>query len=737
MRSSSTGTEPAMQTRLAPALLQSHSGSVCAVRQERTRILVVDDEMVTRMRLRRLLESNGYIVDEAENGREALTRIYAESFDLILMDISMPLMDGFWALRMIRQRFTQGDLPVVMMTSSDDREQVIESFDRGANDYVAKPIDAAVSIARIKNQVLIKESQRKLRASEERYALTAKGTNDGMWDWCLLTGDLYLSPRYREMVGRHEEEWHPSGAEWMDLIHDEDRKRAVRDLEAHLCGETSHFETELRMRDSDNSFRWMLCRGLAVRDNNGIAARIAGSLTDITEGKVADALTGLPNRTLFRERVKRCVSQLASGSKRSFAVMYMDVDDFKLINDNYGHDAGDEFLIALAKRLENTLRDSDAILARLGGDEFGILIEEIRTENDAVSIAKRLEEKMAAPFTVANRELLTRGSIGIAIGARGEDQECPTAEELLSRADTAMYHAKHKTENKYSVFLDSMHAENALRLELGGDLRTAIARDELDVHYQPIVSLEAGEVAGFEALVRWTHPEHGNVRPDIFIPVAESNGLVVEIGKWVLYNACRKAAEWQAEHQKRVMISVNVSIVQLSTQDFAQTVADVLEETGLSPELLKLEVTESLLMQNPENTIEILRRIQEMGVTLSIDDFGTGYSSLSYLHQMPLNVLKVDRSFVSRMNESHKHLAIVRSIIALANSLELEVIAEGVETPEQLQRLQQLGCNMVQGYLIDRPRPAEEAGQILTQFDFRQYMPTQEHTDEGTPYAAL
>lgn len=710
---------------------------MCVVRRERTRILVVDDEIVTRMRLRRLLEEHGYVVEEACNGRHALTRIFSESFELVLMDISMPVMDGFWALRMMRQRFSQGDLPVVMMTSSDDREQVIESFDRGANDYIAKPIDAAVSIARIKNQVLIKESQRKLRASEERYALTAKGTNDGMWDWCLVTGDLYLSPRYREMVGMHEEEWLPNGAEWLELIHDEDRKRAVRDLEAHLCGETSHFETELRMRDSENSYRWMLCRGLAVRDSQGIAARIAGSLTDITEGKVADALTGLPNRTLFRERVKRCVSQLVSGSKRAFAVMYMDVDDFKLINDNYGHDAGDEFLIALAKRLENSLRDSDAILARLGGDEFGILIEEIKTVDDAVAIAKRLEEKMAAPFMVAERELLTRGSIGIAIGSRGEDENCPTAEELLSRADTAMYHAKQMTEHKYSVFQDAMLAENALRLELGGELRTAIANEELDVHYQPIVSLEAGEVAGFEALVRWTHPEHGNVRPDVFIPVAESNGLIVDIGRWVLLNACRQATDWQVEHQKRVMISVNVSIVQLSTQDFAETVADVLEQTGLPPELLKLEVTESLLMQNPENTIDILRRIQKMGVTLSIDDFGTGYSSLSYLHQMPLNVLKVDRSFVSRMNESHKHLAIVRSIIALANSLALEVIAEGVETPEQLQRLKQLGCNMVQGYLIDRPRPADEAGEILTKFDFREYLPVQDYTQDGPQYAAL
>lgn len=492
----------------------------------------MDDERITRMRLCRLLSKQGYSVLEASSGREALRIIQSEPVDLVVLDIFMPEMDGFRTIRMLRLMLDRSELPVVMMTSCEGREQVVAAFDSGCNDYIGKPIDEQVAIARIKNQLLVKEALLRVRESEERYALATRGTNDGMWDWNLLTGELYLSHRWLAMVNMESADWKPNGADWMELIHHEDKRRVLSDLEAHLCGQTQHFESELRMRDGDDRYRWMLCRGLAVRDKSGQACRIAGSLTDITEGKVADALTGLPNRILFRDRVSRCVEQFERYPHKMFAVIYMDVDDFKLINDHYGHDAGDEFLVSLARRLESSLRKSDAVLARLGGDEFAILIENISSIEGAMRIAERLQEKMAAPFQIADREIFTRGSMGLAFSTAGCDSL--SAELLLSQADAAMYHAKRKSDNKICVFRDQMHAENAVRLELGGDLRLAIEHDELSLHFQPIVSVENRETVGFEALVRWEHPVHGNVPPGKFIPIAESNGLIVEIGTWVL-----------------------------------------------------------------------------------------------------------------------------------------------------------------------------------------------------------
>ncbi|XZE55224.1 GGDEF/EAL domain-containing response regulator [Planctomycetaceae bacterium SH139] len=671
-------------------------------------ILVVDDEQVTRLRLNHILSGVGYKVLEACNGRDALEIVKSTSIDLVLMDICMPVLDGFRTLRLLRQMHSMADLPVVMMTASDRSAQILEAFEDGASDYVSKPIDGQVAIARIRNQLLAKNAQRQLRESEERYALAARGTNDGMWDWNLATGELYLSPRWRSMLSIESPDFNPTGSQWMELIHFEDRRRVSKDLELHLLGETSHFETELRMCDSNGGYRWMLCRGLAVRDSEGTACRIAGSLTDITEGKVADGLTGLPNRILLRDRIQRCIEQLSRRTGAGFALIYMDMDDFKLINDNLGHDSGDEFLVGIARRLETTLRKSDAVIARLGGDEFAVLLENVHTINEAIAVAERMHEKLNQPFAVAEREMLTRASMGIVLATSAEPQDI-TAEILLSRADAAMYEAKKQSDVPYCVFREEMIRENAMRLELGGELRSAIMRDELSLYYQPIVGVAERAIVGFEALLRWHHPVHGNIPPSDFILIAEANGLIVEIGAWVLETACRQANQWRTEYQRDLMISVNVSVRQLACQDFAEMVAQTLAKTGLPPQLLKLEVTESLLMQDPENTIEILNRLRESGVTIGIDDFGTGYSSLSYLHQMPLDILKIDQSFVIRLEESEKHLAIICSIIALAKSLGLKVIAEGVETESQLLRLQEVGCHMMQGYYLARPQPAEIA----------------------------
>ena len=676
-------------------------------------VLIVDDEQVTRLRLQHLLRAIDCECLIGKNGREALEIVSAHDVDLILLDIQMPELDGFKTLRLLRQLYDCSRVPIIMMTATECREQIVEVFESGANDYIQKPIDDVVVSARIKNQLILCRAQRELKESRERYALAAKGTNDGLWDWNLLTGELYLSPRWRTMVGRDSQDWMPSGAEWMQLIHHEDRKRVGHELEAHLCGETSKFETELRMEDGKHSYRWMLCRGLAVRDTDGLAYRIAGSLTDITEGKVADALTGLPNRTLFIERLCRCVEQFERRPSWQFAVIYMDMDDFKLINDHFGHEVGDQFLIMVAERLESALRKSDSMVARLGGDEFAVLVQGIRKRDEIVSIAMRIHELVSQPFPIADREIVTRASMGIAFGSKDADGNPLPGDTLLSHADISMYEAKKQDSQPYCIFRPDLVAENATRIELATDLRYAIEREELHLEYQPIISLDSRQTVGFEGLLRWTHPVHGAVSPAKFIGVAESNGLIIELGRWVLERACLQAAEWGKSTEREIVISVNASIRQLAFSGFENHVCDAVEQANLNPRCLKLEVTESLMMQNPALTIEMLNNLRRSGITIGIDDFGTGYSSLAYLHQMPLDVLKIDRSFVSRMLDAPKHLAIIRSIVALAKSLGLKTIAEGVETIEQAEQLRESGCDMLQGFYFSKPLPKEEAIKLV------------------------
>ncbi len=692
--------------RDAPKQMPTVSGSPAV---SAGKILVVDDEMVTRKLLAHHLEIAGYEILTAENGQEALTSMNSNKPDLVLMDISMPVMDGLSTLRMMRQMHGSTDLPIIMMTSSLEEAQVVGCFDAGASDYLAKPIQQASLIARIEAQFKLMRALEALRESEQRYALASQGTRDGIWDWNLDTGEIYLSPRWIAMVGIEDPNWVAHGTSWLELVFHEDRDRVLSDLEAHLCGESSHFETELRMPDHSGGFRWMLCRGLAVRDGDGVPTRIAGSLTDITEGKVADALTRLPNRTLFHDRVERCVEQYKRNGTRRFAVFYIDVNDFKLINDSMGHDVGDEFLIQISARLDSCLRQSEAVLSRLGGDEFGILIEGINKIGEAMKVAERIQERIKAPFSINGREILARVSIGVVVVS----QKNASVDEIMRQADTAMYHGKQFSENCISAFEDRMQQESAARLEIASELKDAIRRDELSLAYQPIIDSSTMQTAGFEALIRWHHPVHGNISPNDFIPIAESNGMIVEIGNWVLQQACKQATIWNQKSDREIQISVNVSMRQFSGSDFLEHVQTALAGSGIAASQLKLEVTESLLMQKPDEMIELLERLESMGVTTSIDDFGTGYSSLSYLHQMPLKVLKIDRSFVANLSESKKHQAIVRSIIGLAQNLGLKVIAEGIETSAQAAYLQGLQCDYFQGFLYSKPVEAKDTDEIL------------------------
>jgi diguanylate cyclase (GGDEF)-like protein/PAS domain S-box-containing protein len=554
-------------------------------------------------------------------------------------------------------------------------------------------------------ETALKHALNSLQESEERYALAARGANDGLWDWNLVTGEIYFSPRWGHMLGYSESESLSGQDQWISRIHTGDRERVGAEITAHCEGKTTEFVSEYRMRHKNGGYIWTLSRGIAVRDSSGKAIRMAGSQTDITEGKVLDPLTHLPNRLYFIDRLESAIEN-ARQQNEHFAVLFVDVDQFKVVNDSFGHAAGDGLLIDVAGRLRAGIRSSsrrsgtgESVVARIGGDEFAIFLGHIQSDTEASTIAARILERLGEPFCFEGRQLLVSASIGIALSSTGD-----TPEELLNNADAAMYHAKTNGKARFEFFNQELREQVVTRFEIETGLRIAIDANQLAVHFQPIVSASDNHLCGFEALVRWNHPERGLIPPGDFIPVAEGSDLIILLGRWVLVESCRQMAEWQEKFASSSLlaISVNVSSRQLSDSRLVEDVEFALAESGLNPESLVLEMTESSIMGNTEQTLAILDRLKAMKVGLQIDDFGTGYSSLSRLQRLPFDTLKIDRSFVRELSAGNGCLDIVKAILQLAHSLRLDVIAEGVETDEQLCCLRELGCDYVQGFLFSK-----------------------------------
>jgi len=559
-------------------------------------------------------------------------------------------------------------------------------------------------------------AQQAIQRTEERLALLSEGVNDGLWEWDLRTQQLTFSPRWWRMIGLPPSVATGRPADWFDRVHADDVEPLKQALGEHLSGQKEYMLHEHRIRHEDGTFRGFLCRGVAVRDAQGRATRIAGSMTD-SERSIAqdrlrsafrDPLTGLCNRSVFVERLGQRLQDFKQHRRGRFATLYLDLDRFKLVNDNLGHLVGDELLIAVSRRLESCLRPGDA-LARLGGDEFAILLDGHIEPTQANAIAFRIQDTLSAPFSIGGREVFTSASIGIAFCLA--DHANP--EEIMRDADTAMYHAKARGKSRHEMFDADMHAQAMDRLGLEGDLRHAVKRHDFELHYQPIVTLATGAWVGFEALVRWQRNGQP-VSPTQFIPVAEELGLMEPLGTWVLQEACRRFADWQRRFPGRGLecITVNVSTRQLMQPNFRHIVEHAVQSAGLRPRDLRLEITETALMGNPATVAEVLRGVRDFGVNIYLDDFGTGYSSLSHLHTLPVDALKIDGSFVKSLLLDERP-AIVESILALARTLQTSVVAEGVESQMQARELLRLGCRQAQGFYFSRPLPAASIDDLL------------------------
>jgi diguanylate cyclase (GGDEF)-like protein/PAS domain S-box-containing protein len=683
-------------------------------------VLVADDDPMIRLLTQQALGSRSFVIEQAENGQAAFEIFKNRNPDLILCDVMMPVVDGYELCSSIRATKQGEHVPIVMLTGLNDRESIQHAFSVGATDFCEKPVNWELLPYKLNYILRAASIFSDLQVSEERYSLVARGANDGLWDWDYITGRVYFSPRWKSMLGFSEDAIGSDPREWIERIHPKDKSLVVEELEAHKSGQTEHFECEYRMKNSRGAYRWMMCRSLAVRDENGLPYRMTGSQTDITDRKKAeeklvfdavhDALTGLPNRILFLDRLNRCIELSSRRKSYSFAVLYLDLNRFKIINDSLGHLLGDRLLMEVGSRLSNVIRKGDT-LSRLGGDEFAILCEEIEDIAVATGLADRIQKELLRPIDLDGQNVVVACSIGITESSIGYERP----EDMLRDADAAMYRAKSRTGSPYEIFDTTMHQKAMNVLQIESDLRIALDAEQFEIYYQPIVEIEADVVSGFEALVRWNHPKLGTLLPEKFIDVAIDSRLVVPLGRWVLTQACRQMQTWKAqwEEARDWKVSVNLSAPELAQPDLVESLSRILDTSGLAPNFLKLEITETSLIKNSSHALQTMNALRERGIHLSIDDFGTGYSSFSYLHDYPFDELKIDRTFITELDNRSDKQKIVNAIVSLAHNLGMSVVAEGSASGAIYEHLRNASCEYAQGFSIMEPKTVNEISRSI------------------------
>ena len=554
---------------------------------------------------------------------------------------------------------------------------------------------------------------------EERYRLATEGANTGLWDWNIEKNELFLSKEFQAMLGCKELMDIDNIDNFLKVLNCEDREVLKEKFQEHINGKTDYLKAEIRIQSNKDISKWFSLKGKAIFNEAHKAVRIAGSISDITDRKEAedkinfmayyDTLTELPNRT-YSEKYLNELLEVADISKDKIGIAALDLDNFKNINDTIGHTFGNKLLVKVAELLKKCYADKVGMFSRIGGDEFIFILPHIENEEDLKLLAEEVIQVLKLPIIVSDNEINITSSIGLTIYPKdGIDSVA-----LLKNVDTAMYGAKSIGKNNYQFYVKEMNVKMLEKSKLEKSLRKAIENNEFVVYYQPQINISTGEVVGMEALVRWNNPFLGMVSPMDFIPLAEETGLIIPIGEFVLRTACKKNKEWQDKGYTHQRVAVNLSARQFQQKNLMEVIQNILEETGLEPKWLELEITESIAMQDMNYTLTVLEKLIDLGIHISLDDFGTGFSSLNYLKLLPINILKIDKSFVNDIDKSSKEAAIARAIISMAHSLSLVIVAEGVEHIGQLDFLKGQGCEKAQGYLFSRPVTEEQFDDILS-----------------------
>ena len=661
-----------------------------------------------------------FIVDHAMDEVIAIEGASRNRYDAIIVEVSGQRRT--WT-RFVRDR-RMPNLPLIVIDADGPpedrslrRSQLIKE---GASVYIRREeLTGALLETTIFGAVERAQMKQALSEVQERFALAVRGANDGVWEWILESGEMHFSRRWRELLGYGVDDLSNTVSEWFDRVHPDDVEALKADINAHLAGEKPFHEAEHRIRASDGTFRWVISRAVAQREN-GRPVRMAGSLSDTSDFRLReeklreesrqDPLTGLPRREPFLEQLARAVTMAAKDENYTFTVLMVDVDRFRWLADSIGHQAADGMLAILARRLQACVRPEDTV-SRFGGDKFAVLLESLDDVALATEIANRIRMSVHEPFDVDGQTVYTTVSIGLTTSARGYDDP----DEVISDVAAAANKAKERGQDRHEVFDTKMRIDALTTLRLEVALRQAVERDEFELHYQPIVDLRKGNLVGFEALARWRHPRRGIVSPGEFIPVAEQTGLIVQIGRWAIREALRQLGRWQESLPSLgpLSMSVNLSGRQIADPRLLEEIETALADHEIVPGTFRLELTESVLMDNAETVQRILTALRQQGVRIWVDDFGTGYSSLSYLHRFPVDGLKIDKAFVDALDGTDQGTAMIRTILSLAENLGVEVIAEGIESTVQADKLIELGCARGQGYLFGRPLAASSVTGLI------------------------
>lgn len=671
-------------------------------------ILVVDDDAVTRQTLVKVLSQSGYEVIDAENGREAFSSFIERRPSLVLLDAIMPEMNGYETIQAIRHYEQDRATPILMLTALDDPESIEDAFKAGATDFITKPINWKLLVQRVKYVLRSSQIEDKLRTSQSQLVFAQKLAKLGYWEWDALRDEVTGSESVFDLFGIPKQKG-ITLEQFLGNILPKDLQIFHQGISEATQG-YSQIKCSLRSLNHNGNFTYIEIFGEGVFDKDNQITKITGSAQDISRlhkaesllkhQKHHDSLTKLPNRSNFTKTLNDFL--LNQSSKGLSAVIIFDIDRFKEIHANIGQEQSENLLISIAHRLTRIIREKDNC-ARLSSDEFAILIRNVKDQHELNLLVNRLAEELNTPFTINGQELFINYSMGVSV----HPKDAKTAHKLINHANIARAKAESLGGNQFTFYHPEMDNNAKSILLLENDLRRALENNEIEVFYQPQVNAHNFTPTGAEALVRWRHPTKGIISPNVFIPLAESTGMIVEIGQYVLETAVKDAEEWHALGYKNMQVGINLSSIQFTQFNLMKLVQNVTSKSSLPPHFINLEITESVAMSNAETNINLLNGLKAIGVSLSIDDFGTGYSSLSYLHRFPIDTIKIDRSFVLNL-DTKEGQGITNTILAMAKSLDLEVVTEGIELDNQIDFFKDKHCHVFQGYKFGKPMPKSE-----------------------------